>query len=127
MDKRNDNFKSFIYAWSAFEIFINKIFPKYNDNLISRFQELSTATGLRQYLKRVSDVMRDKYTLVIKLSVISIFIEGDNETDDIDKFKEIKKIRDKIFHGEDIEEDSLPIRELQLLFEKYFRSHITRT
>lgn len=123
LDKQNDNFKAFIHAWSALEIFINKIFPKYNEDLISRFEELSTATGLRQYLKIIS---KDKYTLVDKFSVISIFLEGENETDDIEKFKKIKDIRDKIFHGEDITEGSLPIRELQLLFEKYFRSHITR-
>jgi hypothetical protein len=126
MDRGTDELRTFITAWSALEILISKIFPKYENYLFVEISKLSKAYGLKQYLDRISDVMKGKYSLVDKFAVISIFLDEENETEDIATFKKAKKVRDEIFHGEDILEGSLPSREIQRLFEKYFCKHILR-
>jgi hypothetical protein len=125
LDRNTDELRTFISAWSAMEIFINKVFPQYENNLVAEISKVSAAPGLKQYLNRISDVMKGKYSLVDKFAVISIFLDGENDID-ITTFKNIKKTRDEMFHGQAISEASLPNRELQRLFAKYFRSHMSR-
>ena len=126
LDRNTDSFRAFISAWSAMEILVNKIFDVYESKLIEELSKISAAPGLKQYLNRISDVMKGKYSLADKFSVISIFLNEENGMDDITTFKKIKKVRDNIFHGHDVPEISLPVTEIQDLFEKYFRNHVDR-
>ena len=58
--------------------------------------------------------MRDKYSLSDKFVVLSIFLSEEYDADsDIKKFKEIKRIRDSLFHGDEVSEDSLPNHDIQ--------------
>jgi hypothetical protein len=124
LERNLDDFRSFISAWSAIEILIGKIFPIYHKTLISELSKTSTAPGLKQYLERISCVMNDKHTLLDKFAVISIFLNKEQQAGDIDSFKHIKRIRDRISHGEEIPDASLPLRELQVILDKYIRSYL---
>lgn len=121
-----DDFRSFVSAWSALEIMIGKIFPSYHAQLLAEFAKISAAPGLTQFLRRTADVMKGKQTLVDRFAVVSIFLDDQQESGDIDRFRKIKKIRDRLAHGEEVPEASLPNLELQSLFEKYFRRHLRR-
>lgn len=47
-------------------------------------------------------------------------------TIDIEQFKRIKKIRDRLAHRGEILDASLPAADLRGLFEKYLRNHVRR-
>ncbi|MEP6933760.1 MAG: hypothetical protein ABI988_07470 [Nitrospirota bacterium] len=46
--------------------------------------------------------------------------------EEVNTFRRLKKIQDRLFHGVDIPEESLPAREVQQLFDKYLRNHLRR-
>ncbi len=70
--------------------------------------------------------MKDKHSLGDKFAVVSIFLDEQDQSGDIARFGRIKEIRDRLAHGEEVPDASLPNRDLQALFEKYFRSHLRR-
>lgn len=78
------------------------------------------------YLERVSNVMKDKYRLFDKFVVVSAYFADDNVDELIEKFQNIKKKRDEIFHGDEVNEDSLPLYEVIELFKNYFKNHLLR-
>lgn len=121
--ERSDKFRSFIFAWTALEIFFNKIFKLYEE----KFLEKHTIDGLpilaQHFFKRIKDVMKGKYTLRDKFIVIVSMLSDDTE-DDLNKFVKAKKARDTFLHGEDIEESQLPIQEIVGMVRKYLSLHL---
>jgi hypothetical protein len=127
IDRGTDNFRAFVSAWSALEILIGKIFPVYQRQLASQLATVSVAPGLKAYLTRVADVMSGKHTLTDRFAVISMFLDEAQDPEEIANFKRLKKFRDRLSHGEDIPDESLPAIQVQKLFEKYLSSHVRRS
>ena len=121
--EHSDKLRSFIFAWTALEIFFNKIFKLYE----VKFLEKHTIDGLpilaQHFFKRIKDVMKGKYSLRDKFIVIASMLSDDTE-DDLDKFVKAKKMRDTFLHGEDIEESQLPIQETVGIVRKYLSLHL---
>ena len=121
--EHSDKLRSFIFAWTALEIFFNKIFKLYE----VKFLEKHTIDGLpilaQHFFKRIKDVMKGKYSLRDKFIVIASMLSDDTE-DDLDKFVKAKKVRDTFLHGEDIEESQLPIQEIVGMVRKYLSLHL---
>lgn len=88
--------------------------------------KVHVSPGLTKYLTRIKEVMKGKYSLTDKFAVISVFLNPTTDSKDIAQFTLIKKVRDNLFHGDDIPDSSLPNNKLHALFEKYFRNHIRR-
>ncbi len=65
--------------------------------------------------------MKGKYRLVDKFSVISFELSPDSSKDDIKNFEEIKDIRDKFMHGNDIDISNLPTNDTMKLLRKYLK------
>ncbi|MBS1140150.1 MAG: hypothetical protein H6R13_1603 [Proteobacteria bacterium] len=126
LNKMTDNYRSFIASWAALEILIGKLFPRYQGLLTTELRAINQAPGLHAYLDRVAAVMGDKHNLADKFSVLSVYLDDERRTDELNLFRSLKKIRDRLSHGEDIAEASLPTREVQRLFEKYLRNHLRR-
>jgi len=124
LDRATDNFRAFVSAWSALEILIGKIFPMYQKKLASEMENISAAPGLTAYLQRIADVMSDKHNLADKFAVISMYLDDEQNVAEIERFRELKRIRDLLSHGEEVPDGSLPTKEVQRLFEKYFRNHV---
>lgn len=124
MDLEYDDFRRFILGWSALEILINKVFRDYERAFVDELVSGASVHGASRYFTRITEVMKDKYTLVDKFSVIAAVLAGESSDADIENFKRIKKIRDNLFHGQDAPETPLPKAELQALLNKYFRSHL---
>ena len=126
LDRGTDALRTFLSAWSAIEIMTAKMFPSYQARLVSEFSKISARPGLTRYLKRIADVMKDKHALSDKFAVVSIFLDDQEQSGDIERFDKIRRIRDQLAHGEEVPDASLPNRDLQTLFEKYFRAHLRR-
>jgi hypothetical protein len=126
LDRATDNYRSFIAAWSALEILIRKIFPTYQRLLSVELQKVSQAPGLHAYLDRVSEVMNGRHNIADKFSIISVFLDDEGKPDEMKTFRGLKDVRDRLFHGEEIPEETLPTGEVQRLFDKYLRNHMRR-
>lgn len=126
LNKATDNYRSFIASWSALEILIGKLFPAYQRLLAAELRAVSQAPGLHAYLDRIADVMGDKHNIADKFSVLSVYLDDEQRADEVTIFRSLKSIRDRLSHGDDIAEASLPTQEVQRLFDKYLRNHLRR-
>lgn len=124
INRDTDSFRAFVSAWSALEILVGKIFPVYQRQLAGQLEKVSVAPGLKTYLTRVADVMSDKHTLTDKFAVIAMFLDETQDPAEIEIFKRLKKVRDRLSHGEDVPDGSLPTNAVQKLFEKYLTNHM---
>lgn len=123
LDENDDLLKSFLFAWSALEIFIQKVFKDYNQRFFDLILRDNPPALTKKYFERLNHVMRDKYRINDKFIVVaSLFCEKSAEQD-LDEFNKIKKIRDLFFHGEEISEEELPVEETLELLKKYMQSY----
>jgi len=126
LDRSIDNLRAFISAWSALEILLGNIFPFYQEMLSAEIGKVSASPGFKSYLARITKIMKDKHNIKDKFAIISMFLDEEQNNSDIEIFRKVKKIRDRLSHGEQIPDEILPTKDVQRLFEKYFRNHIRR-
>jgi hypothetical protein len=127
MEPDQEKLRRFLSAWMALEVFVNKNFRTYAERF---WNSLSADVSLpirERYLKRIHDVMRDKYKPLDKFVVISAELDPVEADVDIQIFQRGKELRDGFSHGEAVDEDALPVAEVQGLVRKFLRLHIDRT
>ena len=127
ISKDNDKLRRFISGWSALEILINKVFSEYEKLFIQNLIGTAPTGHTQRYFDRIRNVMQGKYRITDKF-VILVACLGDNESieSDIESFEFIKEKRDSLFHGNVIDESSLPINEIVILLKKYLARHIDK-
>lgn len=125
LDSSQDKFRSYLFAWAALEIFVNKVFRIYEDQFIANILNEHDSTGVNHFLSRIRTVMNGKYNPLDKFTLISSFL-GNNKEEEIELFKQCKNLRNKISHGTDIEETSLPVEKLRNLVAGYLFSHLQK-
>ncbi len=123
LETTQDELRAFIAAWTALEIFTNKVFSTYEEKFISGIEDDHNSHGVSQFLVRIKDVMKDKYRLTDKFSLIASFL-SDDISEDIELFKSMKKERDNISHGKEFDEESLPVENARKMVAKYLKSHM---
>lgn len=126
LNKATDNYRAFVAAWSALEILIAKLFPTYQRLLAEELQSIRQSPGLHAYLDRIAAVMGDKFNLADKFAVLSVYLDDAQSEDEVRIFRNLKTVRDRLSHGEEVEEVALPTRDVQRLFDKYLRNHLRR-
>jgi len=126
LGKPMDNYRAFLAAWSALEILVGKLIPIYHQLLATDLRGLGPSPGLHAYLDRVAAVMADKYNLADKFAVLSVYLDDTGAQDEVRAFRELKGFRDRLSHGEEVDETALPTRDVQRLFDKYLRNHLRR-
>jgi len=57
---------------------------------------------------------------------LSVYLDDAQAGDEVRIFRDLKGVRDRMSHGEDVEESALPTKEVQRLFDKYLRNHLRR-
>jgi hypothetical protein len=123
--QNEDYLRSFLAAWTAIEVFTNKVFGQYEkDGLPISKDELPDA--MLAYLDRIREVMKGKYTLVNKFTLISYALDLPELDPSVAKFEEAKKQRDWLLHGEQIEERLLPTSDVQRLLLELVLRHLRR-
>jgi hypothetical protein len=126
LETQTDRFRKFIFVWTALEILVSKVFGHYERSFIDALIGESSMAGAKEYFERVTEVMKSRYRLVDKFSVFATILAGEDGLADIEKIKRIKRIRDAVFHGEDVPDSSLPTDELQELVGRYLHKHLDR-
>jgi len=124
MDTESDKLRSFLSAWAALEIFVNKNFKVYEERFLESFEGASGQKLSAKYLNRIRNVMRDKYRLHDKFLVLCSQLAPDSAEEDLKKFGNAKKVRDKLLHGDDVSENLLPVADVQTLVRKYLKQHV---
>lgn len=124
LETKQDKFRAFLSAWSAIEIFINKVFVQYEAKFISNVDNDHSSHGVSKYLERIQSVMKDKYRLTDKFTLIASFL-GDDIENDINLFNRIKKQRNDIYHGQAFDEEILPVEDARRLISVYLKKHLT--
>ena len=123
LETMQDNLRAFVSAWSALEILTNKVFPVYEKQFIAGIMDDHNPHGVNDFLARIKEVMRDKYRLTDKFSLVASFLSNEI-SDDIKLFKSMKNIRDGILHGKEFDEEALPVEDARKLASKYLRHHM---
>jgi hypothetical protein len=124
LQTEGDALRSFLHAWTALEILINKSFGSYEEQFFLELGEDHHPIARRQYLERMREVMRDKYRLTDKFRLIAALLSPTSADEDVKQVELAKKERDKLTHGQDVHEASLPVLIVQELVRKYIRLHL---
>ena len=114
-----DRLAAFLAAWSALEIFTHKAFPRQERELFSPLE-----TSHSKFVTQVRTVMKDKYRLADKFSLITSTLSAETSEKDLALFKSLKLTRDQALHGGVVSTDSLPLESTQQLLERYLNIYI---
>lgn len=126
LDEDSDDLQSFISVWAGLEIFVSKSFKAFEEVAFNKLGGRKTPPALSRFLQRIKDVMKDKYRLTDKFSVVVFELSPDSSEEDIKSFKLIKDMRDNLMHGHDISVSSLPTEEARKLLRKYLKLYTQR-
>lgn len=125
---RLDRLRPFLSGWAALEILIEKAFKIYEEEFLAPLTKADHPTVRERFLKRVKAVMQARYRLADKFDVVSAVLfpdAPDSEVQgDCDRFRRLKRIRDSVYHGDDLQEMDLPVRELAELLRKYVLGYV---
>ena len=152
LQTEGDKLRSFISAWTALEIFINKVFSLYENHFFQQISSGNFPQVAPQFLERIREVVKEnypskksdfptvlrqhskdirshmqgnKYGLSNKFALAASFLSPENAEEDIKAFMIAKKQRDNLSHGQDVAEETLPVGEVQNLTRKYLKLHLT--
>lgn len=125
----NDPLRAFLFGWSALEILISKTFSEYEQEFMAPLRA-GPQSGLRdEFLQRVRDVMLGRYRLLDKFNCVSAVLLADSPEQEVladaDRFESIKKMRDRVLHGEAFNERELPVSMLAALLRKYVVAYLS--
>lgn len=123
MDLSNDQLLSFLSAWAALEIFVSKTFKEY-ERLIFDDSGSGPISAHPEVIKRMRDVMSDKFRLTDKFAIIAGALGKEDVDADLKIFGNLKGVRDKLFHGQEIQIQDLPYEATRNLASKYLRLHL---
>ena len=104
-----DNLRSFLYIWTAMEIFIGIA----NKNYKSRFTKKNLLTKKQER----SDLARNFHS-------ISSLLTNHKHQKDFNEFKDIKMLRNSFIHENKASENELPTDRLKTLLKKYLSLYL---
>ena len=120
-----DPLRSFLSAWFALEIFINKVFASYEKNFQASLLADNPSKARSLQPNRLADVMKHGYGMSDKFYIISHFLAAGTAERDAEEFKALKKARDSLLHGQEVPEEALRSRALMDLVSRYLQAHLT--
>jgi len=106
LQSKGDTLRSFLSAWMAMEIFTNKMFKSHKE----QFSEELIEGAYSRFM--------DKFHLIASQ------LCPEDADEDFRQLHRAKKLRDRLLHGEEIDEAGLPICSVQELTRKYLRLHL---
>ncbi len=122
-DRQTDALQAFLAGWAALEIFVNKSFSgSYETRWFAQLEEAAPPSSAPVF-ERLRTVMRDKYRLADKFLVIATMLSADTAEADGLEFLRVKKIRDAMLHGDEVE-PPYPTASIQTLLQTYLQLHL---
>lgn len=117
--KENDIWKIFLWSFLGLEILSNK----YTKNHFHSFIEELQSNNTEHDTSVVSNFLPEKnrMTMNAKFSIMASRLDKENVTSDSETFKDLAKMRNRLAHGEVIQEKDLPYYKARELFYKYYK------
>lgn len=125
INSEHDDFRRFVFGWTALEIFVGKVFKNHGIAFVDELVSGARTSEDAEYFERFMRETKRQYSLVDKFSVIATVLNDEYSDADIQVFQFIKGRRDNLFHGQEVPETSLPNTELQSLLSKYLRTYLS--
>ena len=122
----NDDLQSFLSVWAGLEIFISKNFREVEKLVFQKLGGSMIPSAPLRFLQRIQGVMKDKYRLTDKFSLVVFELSLESSDEDIETFERIKTVRDKLMHGQDIKVSSLPTDDARKLLRKYLKLYLQK-
>jgi hypothetical protein len=119
--KGNDNLRSFIAAWSAFELIVNR----FSKMVWPKWQILLEKTKIPDWNRDLKQLPIKDYYLRDKFFSIACVFDYNSVSEDTKIFIKINKMRNDFYHRLDLNEKDLPTSETQKLFRKYIKLGLT--
>jgi len=124
LEAEKDKLRSFLFGWSALEIFVNKVYKKYEDEIFDKLKKSPNLKLCVSYVNRIREVMKGKYSLTNKFSLIASGLCIADAEKDVEVFQKTNKTRNSLFHGSEINETELPTKFARDLLVKYLQLHL---
>lgn len=121
---KGDSSRSFISAWNAFEVFVNKTFKSTYESVFFnnlKLEDLEFNLSLSNLQKSAH-----RYSILEKFDVIGGVLDPKSVANDSPQVKIAKDVRDDFFHGQEVDTSNLPIEPIQSLTRKYLGLHYQR-
>jgi hypothetical protein len=118
-EEPSDKLRQFVFGWIALEIFVNQSFARHGRTVIDAMANDGASGVGARLVKHGQHSVNDGYSLVgrFMIAAAALFPAASEEEQEADlaTFKMVKRTRDDLFHGEDVQEEALPVSELQRL------------
>ena len=155
LQTEDDKLRSFLSAWVALEIFINKTFVLYEEQFFQKVKGGYLPKILPRFLNRIREVTEvpknnypwnttepltvlidhsasiredmkgNKYRVADKFALIASWLSLEAAEEDVKEFMKAKEKRDDLSHIQDLVEAALPVKGVQKLVRKYLQLHLT--
>jgi len=116
-----DNLKSFIAAWSALELLVNRLSKKVRPEWIKILEK----GNLPDWDKDLKNLKPQEYRLRDRFFAVACVLDFDSTEIDTTNFIRINNMRSGFYHQMTIDEKDLPTIDTRALFEKYLKQWLT--
>src|SRR5207253_1725684 len=117
--------------WSAvgLEIIIQKLYERFREQIVQRLR-LEGSEGVIEAPLPIPELVwaDDRTPLLARFAYVAMALYPHSATADTDRFRTVKRARDRLAHGSLREEGELPLSEVVDLFDKYLAGalkHVT--
>lgn len=86
LDGAKDRLRAFQAGWSALEIFVNKVFSRYERDFLGGLTSDSDPNAKEWFVARIHEVMRDKYRLRDRFALIAGVLASSDADADVAEF-----------------------------------------
>ena len=124
--RESDSLKKFLYYFLVIEVHTHQVFR--------RLDYLSLFSALNNVPERIESeaknllltYQKDAKNLTHRFVWCSLLVWEDITDEDVTQFKHMKKLRDRIYHGEEVDMKSLPLNQAQKLALKILKGEFCR-
>lgn len=115
--KENDNIRSFIAAWSALELIVNRLAKVIHP----KWKTLLKSNGLPEWDKDLKDVPFRNYRIRDRFFSVACTLDMESAAADTRTFVRINDTRNNFYHQMTVHEKDLPTNDTRVLFRKYLK------
>ena len=124
-DASTEPLRRYLAAWCAIEIFTNKVFSEQGQRWLADPQTASDQLR-SDHVRGSIESKQAKFPLLDRFAVTVDMLDAPDASVDIDTFKNLKELRDRLLHGGVKDTASLPVGSLVALTRKLLRLHFAR-
>jgi hypothetical protein len=119
-----DPLRRFITAWTALEVLTNKLFKAHKSTFDERLRRSAPTAPHQAIVNRMLSVMEGRYSTSDRFTVVAEVLSPDTAEGDISAFEDAMGVRHDLVHGQEVDENSLPVETVQGLIRRYLAAHV---